>query len=55
MNFTVEGRIWTMLSEFAAVEYHTINRDRAASILKSVSFILPPHHPWTKRPIAAEK
>jgi hypothetical protein len=44
-----------MLSEFATAEYHTVNRDRASSILKSVSFTLPPHHPWTKRPIAAER
>jgi hypothetical protein len=44
-----------MLNEFAPVEYLTINRDRASSILKSVSFTLTPHHPWTKRPIAAER
>ena len=45
MNFTVEGRIWTMLSEFSPVEYHTVERDRASSTLKFVSFTLPPHHP----------
>jgi len=44
-----------MLSEFAPVEYHTVKRDRASSTSKSVSFTLLPHHPWTKRPIAAER
>jgi hypothetical protein len=44
-----------MLSEFAPIEFHNINRDRASSILKSVSFTLLPHHSWTKRPISTER
>jgi hypothetical protein len=42
--------------EFAPAEHHTtLSRYRVSSILMSVSFTLPPHHPWTKRPTAAQR